>query len=146
MISEIEFEKTIIKRTGRSIGKDFGFILGTKTPFITKRFMSSSKIDGFTIWKIDNGIIIEHVINPINIEDSMTQIINFLNMNTNLQDWVFNFNPYTSLWNGVKRDNYKDLFNNNESKNVLRSKDINTLTALIEKTNGDAAEIQKLLK
>lgn len=65
-------------------------------------------------------------------------------MNT-LYDWVFNFNPYKNIWNAVKREDYKDLFNESASDNVLSSSNIETLTSLIEKTDGDKDKIQELL-
>lgn len=62
----------------------------------------------------------------------------------NISNWIFHLNPITNNWEATTRDNYNDLFSNN--KEVLKSKDINILIELIEKTNGDPIKINKLLE
>lgn len=63
----------------------------------------------------------------------------------NVADWVFNYNTFNRQWQAAKRENYKDLFNNYRSPNVLRSSEMKTLVSLIEKTNGDHTKINKLI-
>lgn len=60
-----------------------------------------------------------------------------------LYNWVFHFNPHTNLWNAVTRDNYNELFSG--GKNVLRSKEINTLIKLITKLDGYMNMIEECL-
>lgn len=66
----------------------------------------------------------------------------------NLYNWVFNYNPYTKLWNATKREYYALLFSatSKNSNLVLKSKDINTLIELITKTDGESNKIKKLIK
>lgn len=66
-------------------------------------------------------------------------------MNKNLYDWIFHFNPYEKIWSAVKRDNYNELFNNYKSNKVLKSKNINTLQEIINKTDGEKDKIEKIL-
>jgi hypothetical protein len=63
----------------------------------------------------------------------------------NLQGWVFTYNPYIKTWLATKRENYNNLFNG-DWREVLKSKDITTLTAIITRTGGDKKKIAKLLK
>ena len=54
-------------------------------------------------------------------------------MKENLQQWVFVFNPYLNEWHAAMRKDMSDLWNNHESKKVLKSKNIKTLENLILK-------------
>lgn len=58
--------------------------------------------------------------------------------------WVFHKN-LNGIWCGAKREYYFELFNG-DMGNVLKSPDILVLEELINKTNGDKVEIQKLLR
>lgn len=60
-----------------------------------------------------------------------------------MQDWIFNFNPYTGLWNAFPRNSYNDYWNNYELEGVLRSKDINTILSFLQKSNGNIDVINK---
>lgn len=62
-----------------------------------------------------------------------------------LQDWVFHWNEYTDRWEAVKRDHYTELWNG-DNGNVIRSKNVDTLIALIIKGDGDIEKINKLVK
>ncbi len=50
-----------------------------------------------------------------------------------LLNWIFNFNPNTQEWRACKRDNYLELFSNNGSVHILKSKKIDTLVEFITK-------------
>ena len=77
-MTELEFKTRLENEIDKNFGIDYGFIMGTTTPFIAQGFMSSSKIKGFTIWKKygDEPKSIDITID--NEEDSIKQIINFL--------------------------------------------------------------------
>lgn len=62
-----------------------------------------------------------------------------------LHDFIFHYNIYTKVWNATKRDSYNELFSGNEG-NVIRSSNINTLIALINKYKGNVSEIHKNVK
>jgi len=68
--------------------------------------------------------------------------------NENLYGWVFVYNPYTELWNAARREDYSLLFSaiSKKSDKVLRSREVNTLIELINKTEGKATKIASLLK
>jgi hypothetical protein len=53
--------------------------------------------------------------------------------NEEFQNIVFHFNPYTDMWGACEREHLHDLFNNHESKNVIRSSKIETLILGISK-------------
>ena len=59
-----------------------------------------------------------------------------------LQQWVFVFNPYENEWCAAMRKDINDLWNDSQSKKVLRSKKIKTLENLIVKY-GDIETINK---
>ena len=61
-----------------------------------------------------------------------------------MQDWVFHFNPYTSLWNAIPRHLYNGYWSNYEIKGILRSKDINTLLYLLHRGKGNLENINKI--
>jgi hypothetical protein len=63
--------------------------------------------------------------------------------NNNLFGWVFH-QDMEDNWCAAKREYYFELFNGDKG-NVLRSPDIKVLVELITKTDGDKAQIQKLL-
>ena len=57
-------------------------------------------------------------------------------MDTNkeqLNQYIFNYNSHSDEWRAVKRDNYLELFSNNDSKNILKSKKIEVLIEYITK-------------
>jgi predicted component of type VI protein secretion system len=65
-------------------------------------------------------------------------------MKENLQQWVFVYNPYQEQWQAAMRKDMNELWNNSQSKKVLRSKKIQTLENLIIKY-GDIDTIISLL-
>ena len=65
--------------------------------------------------------------------------------NNTLYDWVFRFNTMDSCWYATKRDNFNDFYSNIKSDKLLKSKNINTLVEIINKTDGDIKKINKLL-
>ncbi len=67
-----------------------------------------------------------------------------MNMKENLQQWVFVYNPYQEEWQAAMRKDMNELWNNSQSKKVLRSKKIQTLENLIIKY-GDIDTIITLL-
>lgn len=66
--------------------------------------------------------------------------------NQEVSNWVFNLCPVTNSWRAVKREHYNDICNSFGSSNVIKSKDINVLIELINKTNGNIPEMNKLMK
>lgn len=62
----------------------------------------------------------------------------------NLHDWVFHHNQYTNLWYAIPRESYNQYWSDNNLKEVLKSKSIDSLISLINKTNGDMDAINKL--
>jgi predicted component of type VI protein secretion system len=50
-----------------------------------------------------------------------------------LQQWVFVYNPYQEEWQAAMRKDINELWNNSQSKKVLRSSKIKTLENLIIK-------------
>lgn len=50
-----------------------------------------------------------------------------------LQQWVFVYNPYQEEWQAAMRKDINELWNNSQSKKVLRSKKIKVLEDLILK-------------
>jgi len=52
-------------------------------------------------------------------------------MKKNLENWVFVYSTYTEEWLSTTRDNVKELWNNSNSKNIIRSSSISTLEKLI---------------
>jgi predicted component of type VI protein secretion system len=59
-----------------------------------------------------------------------------------LQQWVFVYNPYQEEWQAAMRKDINELWNNSQSKKVLRSKKIKVLEDLIVKY-GDIDTINK---
>ena len=64
------------------------------------------------------------------------------NMKEALQQWVFVYNPYQEEWQAAMRKDINELWNNSQSKKVLRSKKIKVLEDLIVKY-GDIDSINK---
>lgn len=62
-----------------------------------------------------------------------------------LTNWIFTYNDFTSQWQATTRDNYELLFNDRTNSKVLRSKDLDSLIALIRKTEGNPAKIKRLV-
>jgi hypothetical protein len=48
-----------------------------------------------------------------------------------LQDWLFQYNPYTNIWNAFKREHSSEYWNNSQSEYVLKSEDINVLVDMV---------------
>lgn len=61
-----------------------------------------------------------------------------------LAGWLFTFNPHTQCYDAAKREHMFELFNG-DLGNVLSSKVMSTLEALIIKTDGDQVKIKALL-
>jgi|688.fasta_scaffold00112_105 hypothetical protein len=54
-------------------------------------------------------------------------------MNNSIHDYVFHFNEYTKLWYAIPRNVYKEYWDNQDTKGVLKSKEISVLIELINK-------------
>jgi len=64
---------------------------------------------------------------------------------TSLYHFVFHYNAHTGLWAAIPRDVYQQYWNDSDIPGVIRSKDFNTLTAIIYKTKGDLSLLDKLI-
>lgn len=64
-------------------------------------------------------------------------------LNNNMYGWIFH-KDMQGNWCAAKREYYFELFNGDKG-HILRSPDILVLEELINKTNGDKIQIQKLL-
>ena len=62
------------------------------------------------------------------------------NMKECFYNWVFHFNPYTKKWAAIPRDLYTQYWDEYELEGVIRSKSIDTLIEIIEKTEGEDIE------
>ena len=62
-----------------------------------------------------------------------------------LYGWMFNFNPYTQEWAAFKKEDYSEYWNNNSSKNIIKSNSFKTLLEILHKTKGDISNIDKKL-
>jgi len=59
-MTELEYINKIEVATGLRITKDFGFIAGTQSPFMSQAGQQSAgKINGFTVWKKKGNDTIE---------------------------------------------------------------------------------------
>jgi hypothetical protein len=63
-----------------------------------------------------------------------------------LYNWVFHFNHFNNTWAAVPRDCYNLYWSDNNAAGVLRSSSIETLKALIYKTQGDQEKIEQLTR
>lgn len=56
-------------------------------------------------------------------------------MMSNVYNYVFHFNPSTKMWNAIPRDKYLEYWSTpvKQVEGVLRSKDIQVLTELIDR-------------
>lgn len=63
-----------------------------------------------------------------------------------LYGYVFHFSNYTGLWNAIPRDQYNQYWDNSKTDGVLRSKSIETLVEIIQKTNGSKSLIEQLTR
>jgi hypothetical protein len=61
-----------------------------------------------------------------------------------LHDWVFHYNAIYSLWFAVPRELYSEYCGNYRIENVIKSHDIHTLIALINKYKGSVDSIINL--
>jgi len=50
-----------------------------------------------------------------------------------LYDYVFHYNPYEENWSAIPRDKYLDYWSKKNVEGVLKSKNYNTLIAVVLK-------------
>lgn len=65
-------------------------------------------------------------------------------VNDCLFNWVFHFNPISSLWNAIPRDRYNQYWDNNDDSGVIKSTQITTLVDLIVKMNNSNLDLNNL--
>lgn len=63
-----------------------------------------------------------------------------------LYQYVFHFNHFTELWNAVPRDQYNQYWSDSKTDGVLRSKSIETLVEIIQKTGGSRSLLEQLTR
>lgn len=64
---------------------------------------------------------------------------------TELQDWLFHYNPYKKEWCAFKRDQLNDYFNGT-LKHTIISKNHRILVSSITKAKGDEQKIKLLVR
>ncbi len=64
---------------------------------------------------------------------------------TELQDWLFHYNPYKKEWCAFKRDQLNDYFNGT-LKHAIISKNHRILVSSITKAKGDEQKIKLLVR
>lgn len=77
--TERELEVAIENATGLKLGMGYGFINGTRTPYISAEpeLRSASMIDGYILWKVNkDGTVDQKIITPA--EHSLNTILKFL--------------------------------------------------------------------
>jgi hypothetical protein len=62
-----------------------------------------------------------------------------------LYNWVFHFNSFDGIWSAIPRDVYNQYWNNPNVDGIIRSKSINTLSEIINKTKGNIKLIEKFV-
>jgi hypothetical protein len=79
-MNEHEFTDTIEHATGKKLGIDYCFIIGTKAPWHAQSgFMSSSLVKGFYVNRREkDGSRTEKLLNPRSSEESLNQVLEFL--------------------------------------------------------------------
>ena len=80
-MNDIEFIQQIESRTGKLLGKDFGLIAGTQSPYSEKAgFMTAGLINGFSVWKrTPEGHTMQDIMQSEGAEKNIEKIVNFLN-------------------------------------------------------------------
>jgi hypothetical protein len=63
---------------------------------------------------------------------------------TDLHNYVFHYNQYTNLWNAIPRDLYNQYWSNRKLKQVLSSKNLDTLLELINRISIDKDFLSKI--
>jgi hypothetical protein len=63
---------------------------------------------------------------------------------TVLHNYVFHYNQYTNLWNAIPRDLYNQYWSNRKLKQVLSSKNLDTLLELINRISIDKDFLSKI--
>ena len=63
-----------------------------------------------------------------------------------LYNYLFHYNHLTGLWSAIHRDSYLNYWSNYETTGVLRSKSMQTLMDILQRTNGDPALIDQLTR
>jgi hypothetical protein len=77
----------------------------------------------------------------------MTRAKNFKMKNSDLYNWLFHYNPHTEVWNGFHREDYNAYWNGKEPKYaILRSKDIDIIKEIINKTGGEKERLNELTR
>jgi hypothetical protein len=66
--------------------------------------------------------------------------------NAYLHDYVFHYNVFTHMWNAIPRELYLEYWRDYKIEGVLRSKELETLLALLNKYKGDVEEINRKTK
>jgi hypothetical protein len=65
-------------------------------------------------------------------------------INTSIYNFVFHFNAYTNLWSAIPRDSCNQYWSDHNIPGILRSKSIDTLLHLLNRTGGDVEEVYKI--
>jgi hypothetical protein len=63
-----------------------------------------------------------------------------------LYGFVFHFNHYSGLWSAIPRDQYNQYWSDSKTDGVLRSKNMETLVEIIQKTRGDKSLLEQLTR
>lgn len=77
-ITKERYFEIVETATGKKIGKDYGFILGTHAPYLIERGMfSATNREGYTIWRKEEDET-TYILNVTNFSNSIATTIAFL--------------------------------------------------------------------
>ena len=65
------------------------------------------------------------------------------NLKTHMYEWVINYNPFTDNWQAAHRDYMGALYT--DRTKLIESSSITTLIDILNRTNGNKEEVEKLL-
>ena len=80
-LTEHECIVYIEKKTGKQLGKDFGFIAGMHHPFQVLGFQSATKNPGYEVWHKVGDKVYRLNAYPDTQENTLNYIVNFINLN-----------------------------------------------------------------
>lgn len=78
MYTEKEFLDFIEYTTGKKLGEDFGFILGTHSPYPSSYISSAEPTEGFMCWRKEGNLNARLRVRPGTQEEYLKTIIEFL--------------------------------------------------------------------
>ena len=79
-------------------------------------------------------------------ENKEESILDSVEADQYLHDWIFHYNCYTKLWSAIPKERYNDYWSDYELPGLIRSSTLSTIQHLLFLSKGDMNKLEQYIQ